>query len=1241
MPEANKQLNLLLIEDNPDDELLVVRALEKGGYEVKCLRVETAASMEAALKAENFDLVVTDYNLPGFSAPEALAVFNKMNIDIPFIVVSGQVSEETAVDVLLAGAKDFVSKNNLSRLIPAARREIADAQTRRERRAAEKNLKKNRVLLDEAQHIAHLGYWEWDIKKNELFWSGENFQIFGVDPGDFSANYQAFLKSVHPDDKKTVRAAISDALNNKKIYDIEHRIVLPGGREKFIHERGRIFYESGRPVRMIGTTQDITAAKQAIREIEQRSEIQSALNRLLNISTWHTALDKKLEAMFNAIIAVPCFALQSKGGVWLYSENPGSLKLALEKNLPDELKIICSKIELGRCLCGRAAETGQLVFADHIDRRHEISYSGLAPHGHYCVPIKVKHKVVGLMNFYVQAGHRYDKREAEFLRAASQIFANTIERARAEKALRVSEEKYRRLIESAGDGVAIIGLDGHITFMNRALRDLTGFNYDEMKNIHFTDLIHPDDRTLVKQRFSDRLKGKDVANNYEFRLITKPGGIKHMSYSGTLIEKRGIITGIQAIVRDITDSKKFQDKIRAAKTHYEQVIDTIQDAICVIDQRHRIASCNRAFAAKVGIPIKEIKGKTCSDVLPRYENDLFSRHCSLANNRLCGQGCNTEHVFQTGRAMSFIEENRDQRGRIRYHSFNLFPAKSGSGDIYQVVMTISDITERRITEEKVRRLSEFNQRILDSTPVSIITIDPQGVVTSTNDYSKEISKSESLLGKNLFETPFFQRNDLTEPYKKLLVTGDSVSREGCKTVDKQGRLLYLNILATPLRDGRGRIEGILSIALDNTETIRSHHKLERLNLELEKKMIERRKDEEEIRRLSEFNQRILDTSPVSIAVLDRQGMIIAANTLANDLMGENGKKVVGRKLVNTKEISNSPYLLGLYDSLISEGKPFYFENLAYVAEATGKKRFLNLIAVPLFDLNHKVEGAISMAIDNTEAVKAKEKLEYLNQHLETKVLQRTKELDDINKKLNEVLDLKSKFIADASHELRTPLTVIQGNLDLAIRQAELDQSESPELYQTIIDEVGRMGNILSDLTMLTNLDSHNEQFQHEKVNLGHLIKSVGMSLKVLADQKKIALIYNKGAKNVEIMGDEAKLEKLLINIVRNGIRYTEPGGRVKMWTSNGNGEAMVAVEDNGIGIPENDLPYIFERFYRVDKARSRAEGGSGLGLSIAKWIIDAHRGRIDVESAVGKGTKFMIRLPLDYRTQPLRETLFN
>lgn len=387
--------------------------------------------------------------------------------------------------------------------------------------------------------------------------------------------------------------------------------------------------------------------------------------------------------------------------------------------------------------------------------------------------------------------------------------------------------------------------------------------------------------------------------------------------------------------------------------------------------------------------------------------------------------------------------------------------------------------------------------------------------------------------------------------------------------------------------------------------------------------------EDDYHRLNILNQKILDNIPVSIALLDKQGSIEMINEFGCKLIGLKLDDIIGTKLTDTPEISGEKKLVKDYSSLLREGKPFYFDNLPYIYSKTKQLKYLNITGVPVYGPNGNLEGAISIAMDNTETIVYKNQLEILNADLENQVHDRTIALEETNEKLKKVLDLKSKFISDASHELRTPLTIIQGNMDLAAKEAEITGGPEPELLPIINHEVDRMIGVLSDLTLLTNADAKAEAFLCEKVDINRLTEVVAESLKVLADKKNIALNNRLNGQSPWVMGDEAKLEKLLLNIVRNATKYTEENGTVDIWSEKNNGHVRIFVKDDGIGIPDEDIPYIFERFYRVDKSRSRNEGGTGLGLSICQWIAEGHGGRIDVESKVGAGSTFIITLPVD------------
>jgi PAS domain S-box-containing protein len=660
------------------------------------------------------------------------------------------------------------------------------------------------------------------------------------------------------------------------------------------------------------------------------------------------------------------------------------------------------------------------------------------------------------------------------------------EGGKKEKALELlkrSEEKYKSLVNNANESVLLFDKEGNLAFANDKFLKYSRKNNKTGRPFHFTEYVAHGDIKKIEKVFLKLLNGRISKYNGEFRAKNISGRYSYVNFSATAFkDDLGNVTGVQVIARDTTSEKRLSQELENSKLHYEEVINTIEDGICVIDKDYNILSFNNAFRDELDIAKNEpIKGENYKKIISHYKKGAVSGYCCPK----CENGaCVLNGIFTTGERKSFEVESKDAGGKRYFHRITFLPSINKKGDVYQLVVSFRDITQRKIAEEAVRRLNAFNQKILDNAPVSIL-------------------------------------------------------------------------------------------------------------------------------------------------VLDGNGLIISANKLAAALMKKNIHEVIGRKLVETPTIEANKKMVKGYELLLKKGERLYFDNLRYTAEKDNSTKYLNILAVPLYGRGGKIEGAISMAMDNTEAMQAKNRLSDLNRELEQKVLDRTKELNRINKRLGIMLDLKSKFVADASHELRTPLTVIQGNLDLAIREAEYDKKEVPEIYEIIMYEVSRMRNILTDLTMLTNVDSRSEVLTYEKIYIKHLVKAVTQSMGVLARQKGILLMCQKRLDNIYLMGDEAKLEKLLLNIVRNAIKYTNEGGRVKICVARENNNILLSVEDTGLGIPDDEIEFIFERFYRVDQSRNSSEGGTGLGLSIAKWIAESHGGKIEVKSRLGVGSKFTITLPVD------------
>ncbi len=236
-----------------------------------------------------------------------------------------------------------------------------------------------------------------------------------------------------------------------------------------------------------------------------------------------------------------------------------------------------------------------------------------------------------------------------------------------------------------------------------------------------------------------------------------------------------------------------------------------------------------------------------------------------------------------------------------------------------------------------------------------------------------------------------------------------------------------------------------------------------------------------------------------------------------------------------------------------------------------------------------------------------------------------------------------QFTADASHELKTPLTILKGEVEVALRK-ERSLRDYEQVLKSNLEEVNRMSQIVENLLLLSKAEMGEIKLNQEQINLTEILNDVVNQVTLLAKAKNIEIGTSNHSENIHMIGDGLRIRELFLNLIENGIKYTEKGGSIHITLSkestNGQGDvltpglkdrepyAKIVFSDTGIGISKEDQAKIFNRFYRVDKARSREAGGSGLGLSICKWIVEAHRGEITVESELGKGSSFIVKLPL-------------
>lgn len=295
-------------------------------------------------------------------------------------------------------------------------------------------------------------------------------------------------------------------------------------------------------------------------------------------------------------------------------------------------------------------------------------------------------------------------------------------------------------------------------------------------------------------------------------------------------------------------------------------------------------------------------------------------------------------------------------------------------------------------------------------------------------------------------------------------------------------------------------------------------------------------------------------------------------------------------------------------------------------------RYLLVILACVATISFLMAGYITHPIKDLTAVIKKMSQGHLDQRVKIKGGGELRELGEafniMSEKLENLDRARNEFVSNASHELKTPLSAIKVLAESLLNMG----ADVPEIYIEFLNdintEIDRLNAIISDLLTLVHVDSKAVDLRTQPLDLTELVHKTVKGLQVLADKKDI--IMDMDLEGPIVMGgDRARLQQVITNLVDNAIKYTPEGGRVIVDVYRGKNEAILKVSDTGIGIPAEDIPHIFDRFFRVDKARSRATGGTGLGLSIAYRIILLHNGNVRVESKEGKGTTFYVHFPLE------------
>ena len=649
-------LKILILEDEPTDAELMQRELRQAGLEFTARRVDTRVGFVEALETFAPDIVLADYKLPDFSGAEALAHVRCVRPEVPVVIVTGQLGDEAAIELLHGGARDYVLKSNLLRLPSSVERAIAVEQGIRARKSAEAALRESNTMLQTTERLAHIGGFDWDIVSGRLLWSEETYRMFGLAPGEFVPSVSRFIGCIYPDDRRRVQEAIDASVTRNAPYNVEFHIQRPDKAERVIRARGEIISdENGQPVRITGTSQDVTEQKHAERQIvEDEAKFRSLVEQ--NVAGIFIIRDDGTIGYVN-----PFFA-----GVLGYAAADLIGRPLLDILSEDEKPAVREKLE--------AQLAGDAEFVQH----------------NLTMPARDGRPIDLMVN---ASRSIFEGRPASLAVVLDITETNKAQRALASTAAILATEH-----EVSPDGIVVVDPQRSIISANRRFVDMWGIPAELMatksEEQAFAWALQNKiaDPVAVAPQMEDALAHPDKRGRYE---VTLRDGRVYEVHRSPMTQPDGGYLGRVWFFRDITDRKQAEEDLRTSEERFRLLVEQAPDAILLYDvDRDRFIAANKAAAELFGCDRDELLKHGPQHFYPPEQPDSLPIPRSFV-----------EHVDRalTGEEITFERRICNALGQERLCQVTLVRLPSAGLRLCRA--SFVDITDQRAAEQTLRRLN--------------------------------------------------------------------------------------------------------------------------------------------------------------------------------------------------------------------------------------------------------------------------------------------------------------------------------------------------------------------------------------------------------------------------------------------------------------------------------------------------------------------------------------------------------
>ena len=778
-----------------------------------------------------------------------------------------------------------------------------------------------------------------------------------------------------------------------------------------------------------------------------------------------------------------------------------------------------------------------------------------------------------------------------------------IERNKSEQELRKSEEKYRYLIDNMNEGVFIADKKGKITFANMALARIHGFDSpDKMLNKSFIDFVDTSMRDELEQSYKTEIQSGEILPIRFFSIIKTDGSKGYVQVQPHLIYEGEKIVGTMGIMQDITERKQAQKELMESEKKFRSYIDRAPSGIFIIDNTGKYIELNKPAYQKIGYTEEEFKKSHISDMLAEESVNDGLQHF--------------EHLIKTGSASADLWHKHKDGSKL---CLTIDAVKLTDNSFLGFAR---DITPKKIVEAELKQSEEKFRKIFEESPIGMIMSDNTLQFTQINSSFADMlgySKKELLQMKfKDFTHPEHLEQDIENVSK--LINGEITKYKTEKRyIKKTGEIIWGALTLTKITDSKGNfqfnigmIEDITyrkSIQIKLEQMVESRTKeLSKVNSQLQIQL-EKEKEQESFLSYSEsLNRTTINAINDYILIFDKSLTVLMANNAALNLFSKTkdlkNTNIIGQNIEIILPVINKKYapkIKKVFETTTEikfEGSTDRFE---------GVMKFFEITLSPI-QVENKVERIVLFARDISKIKKVEEEI-----------------LQNLEKE-RELNELKSRFISIISHEFRTPLAGIQSSIELIEKYNEkLEKTKKEEIFHTIYKSIKHTITLLDNISIIGKEQSGRLKVSLSLCDIEGLCK-ISIS-DVCAKYKKEANIHMDIAQNINTTIDEELMRQVLVNLLSNAVKYSAPQQQVDLIAQIENNQLKIIVKDKGIGIPENDLKYIFDAFHRASNAEKIK--GTGLGLTIVKQCVELHKGIIQINSKLNEGTEVIVKIPLN------------